>query len=430
MGGWHLRLIRSSKVAPDLLQRFHRVDGRLRRQGSSLDDGCQGEQKGIVKYLEKLLGNHEWGSEDEDISISSSSGDDEPLAEECLLHQGSEALGQLEPNHESFAAHLEDALSCEQFFESRSPPFTHIGGSFDEFSAAEDVEGGQCSRAGERSSSEGGGVHDFFLAAPGGHDLCSSQASADGEAPAQSFAQAEEVWCKRWLAFACQKTAAASEARPDLVRDDNGAVRVRSVLKPGEKAERWHEDTAATQDGFDHDGSHVAPRKGVTQLHQNGLQFGFVLGIWQEGHVLGKMFGKGGSIAAAQIADPERAIGEAMVAALKGDKAGLAGFEHRSFDRCGDRVRPTLPQDDLGIFGRMQSSESFEEANLRIAGVDVSQSLEQTLALKLESALDGRSSMSQQERAKAGGQIDISIGIDVDDVGAFASREDDGASGS
>lgn len=71
----------------------------------------------------------------------------------------------------------------------------------------------------------------------------------------------------------------------------------------------------------------------------------------------------------------------------------------------------------------MNGGQALEQRNFDVRRVQVSQRLKHAIRLRFDRSSNGRRSVTEQDRSKASGEIDISIAIDIEEIGAFAGRE-------
>src|SRR5690349_17441800 len=74
----------------------------------------------------------------------------------------------------------------------------------------------------------------------------------------------------------------------------------------------------------------------------------------------------------------------------------------------------------------MNGGQTLEQRDFDVGRVEVAQCLQHAIGLRFDRSSHGGRSMAEQDGAKTSRKIDVSIAIDIEEVGAFARGEKHG----
>ena len=127
----------------------------------------------------------------------------------------------------------------------------------------------------------------------------------------------------------------------------------------------------------------------------------------------------------AEPARRERAVREAVVAAVERHHAGAVRSQRRRLQRRRHRVRPRQAEDHARPRLREETHEALAQRHFHVRGVDVTERQPEAFGLRLERARHPLGGVPEKERAEARGEIDVAVPVDVDGVRAARGGVDD-----
>jgi hypothetical protein len=201
----------------------------------------------------------------------------------------------------------------------------------------------------------------------------------------------------------------AAKAGQDLVGDKQNPMLVAAVSDTAEPP-RWRRKHTLTTDNRlqDDRADVVTPAQDLVECPQpTGIRQPANMGVEMLGKGLAELWPRGGM---------ESTEGEAVVRGIEGDDPRATGRQQGGFERDLHGVGPGDGKVDLRVVHRHPPAEAFGQTNALWMCLDVSQTVEKSTRLTADGRHHPWVSVANGRDAKAGGQIQEAIAVDIQDV--------------
>ena len=256
------------------------------------------------------------------------------------------------------------------------------------------------------------------MSPPRGHRSLAPDARADGQPPTQPLAKTDDVGDDSRL-DAGQQGSASTEAGPDLVADEQRAGAVAGRSQGRQKRRRRHDAPSPPEDRFDQNGADVSLRERLFHGRHRRVERPFVARVRRERDVGVELLDERLAEGRAQPARRERAVRKPVVRPVERDDAGTPGREDGGLERRRDRVRATGAEHHARAGTGVELGQALAEHELCVGPVHVAEREPETIALLVDGRRGARGPVAQEERAEAGGEVDVQVAVHVDDVRAL-----------